>query len=176
MCRGRERQNKGGSATVFQRPDSRYYCRYHSASGVAPKNVSLGMTVNRRSFIRLGAACAAGGMLLPGSAWGAATTVGANDRINVALIGCRNMGWHDLMDFLRHKEVRCLALCDIDEGILTSRATELAKMQDFKPDIYRDYRQVLDRKDVAVVIIVTPDHWHSLQFVHEIRRASSREK
>src|SRR3546814_15543597 len=105
-------------------------------------------------------------MLVPGGAWGSATTVGANDRMNVALIGCRNMGWHDLMDFRRHKEVRCLALCDIDEGILTSRATELAKMQDFKPDIYRDYRQVLDRKDVDVVIIGTPDHWHCLQFVH----------
>lgn len=96
---------------------------------------------------------------------GGSAAVPASDIINVALIGCRNMGWGDLMDFLQHKEVRCLALCDIDESVLASRAKELSEKQDRKPDLYRDYRKVLDRKDIDVVIIGTPDHWHCLQFV-----------
>ena len=47
-----------------------------------------------------------------------ARSKGANDRINVALIGCRNMGWGDLNDALLIPEVRCVALCDIDRQIL----------------------------------------------------------
>ena len=89
----------------------------------------------------------------------------ANDRINVALIGCRNMGWGDLNDALLIPEVRCVALCDIDRQILENRAAELEKRTGVKPDLYGDYRKVLDRKDVDAVIIGTPDHWHCLMMV-----------
>jgi predicted dehydrogenase len=75
------------------------------------------------------------------------------------------MGWGDLSLFLRNKEVRCLALSDIDQGILSTRAEELTKLQGKKPDTYGDYRKLLERKDIDIVIIGTPDHWHCLQFV-----------
>ena len=94
-----------------------------------------------------------------------ARSKGANDRINVALIGCRNMGWGDLNDALLIPEVRCVALCDIDRQILENRAAELEKRTGVKPDLYSDYRKVLDRKDVDAVIIGTPDHWHCLMMV-----------
>ena len=94
-----------------------------------------------------------------------ARSKGANDRINVALIGCRNMGWGDLNDALLIPEVRCVALCDIDRQILENRAAELEKRTGVKPDLYGDYRKVLDRKDVDAVIIGTPDHWHCLMMV-----------
>ena len=91
--------------------------------------------------------------------------MGANDRINVALIGCRGMGWSNLNDFLIHPDVDCIALCDIDRGILEGRASELEKRRNRKPEIYNDYRKLLERKDVDAVIIGTPDHWHCLQMV-----------
>lgn len=124
------------------------------------------MTVDRRSFIKLTSAYTAGGLLVPAFARGAGSAVAASDIINVALIGCRNMGWGNLRGFLHHKQVRCLALCDIDQNVLASRAKELAGIQGRQPDLYGDYREVLDRKDIDAVIIGTPDHWHCLQFVH----------
>ena len=117
------------------------------------------MTVTRRNFIKSSTVLAAG-VAMP--AWGKTS---ANDKINVALIGCRNMGWSDLTDFLLHPEVRCVALADIDQSILASRTEELEKKQGAKPDVYGDYRKILDRKDIDIVIIGTPDHWHCLQFV-----------
>lgn len=123
------------------------------------------MIVNRRSFIKYSSAFAAGMAINPFFGKGVAAKISANDTINVALIGCRTMGWENLKDFLLHKDVRCLALADIDKNVLLSRAAELTKIQDTKPDIYGDYRKILDRKDIDIVIIGTPDHWHCLQFV-----------
>jgi len=121
------------------------------------------MDISRRNFIKTGSVFAAG-MVLPSFANGLSAKVSANDTVNVALIGCRNMGWDDLSDFLPHKEVRCLALSDVDQNILNSRAANLEKKTGIKPDTYKDYRKILDRKDVDIVIIGTPDHWHCLQF------------
>ncbi|MDR3261517.1 MAG: Gfo/Idh/MocA family oxidoreductase [Tannerella sp.] len=122
------------------------------------------MIINRRSFIKSSAALTAG-MAMPSFVSSTPSAVPPSDTVNVALIGCRNMGWGDLSDFLLHKEVRCLALCDVDKETLSSRAKTLTEKQGLKPDVYSDYRKVLDRKDIDIVIIGTPDHWHCLQLV-----------
>ena len=75
--------------------------------------------LSRRNFIRHSASAIAAGLVMPSllnenNVF--ARTVGANDKINVALIGCKNMGWADLSDFLLHPEVDCVALCDIDRA------------------------------------------------------------
>lgn len=123
------------------------------------------MTITRRTFLKNSSLAVAAGMAMPTYLRGATPGVSSNDKINVALIGCRGMGWSNLYDFLQSKEVECLALCDIDESILQSRAKELANLRQTKFDLYSDYRRVLDRKDIDAVIIGTPDHWHCLQFV-----------
>ncbi|MBR4756847.1 MAG: Gfo/Idh/MocA family oxidoreductase [Bacteroidales bacterium] len=94
-----------------------------------------------------------------------ARSQGANDRINVGLIGCRSMGWSDLNDALLCPGVRCVALCDVDQTVLVKRAFELEKRTRVKPDLYGDYRKLLERKDLDAVIVGTPDHWHCLQMV-----------
>ncbi|MDR1938133.1 MAG: Gfo/Idh/MocA family oxidoreductase [Tannerellaceae bacterium] len=102
------------------------------------------------------------------SVWSAglnATPGGAGDRINIGLIGCRSMGWGDLGDFLLHKDVDCIALCDVDRNVLDERAAELEKKRNKKPQLFSDYRKMLELKDLDVVIVGTPDHWHCLQFV-----------
>jgi predicted dehydrogenase len=121
----------------------------------------------RRNFLKTSAAAMAAG-IIP-EAWGSplisGKVMGANDKIRVGLIGCRSMGWGDLMDFLLHKDVDCTALCDIDQKVLNSRASEIEKSHDMKPRLFSDYRKMLELKDLDIVIIGTPDHWHCLQFV-----------
>jgi predicted dehydrogenase len=123
------------------------------------------MKITRRSFFKKTSYAVAAGLTIPAYLRSATPGVSANDKINVALIGCRSMGWADLSDFLLSDEVQCMALCDIDKSILDSRAKDLSTLRKEKFDLYSDYRRILDRKDIDAVIIGTPDHWHCLQFV-----------
>ncbi|WP_106827855.1 Gfo/Idh/MocA family oxidoreductase [Parabacteroides pacaensis] len=126
--------------------------------------------ITRRTFLKQTSAAVAAGLVIP-SVWGESNlfakskTVGANDRIRVGLIGCRNMGGADLSDFLLHQDVDCVALCDVDKTILNNKGAEIAKQRNKTPDLYGDYRKLLERKDIDAVIIGTPDHWHCLQMV-----------
>jgi predicted dehydrogenase len=121
--------------------------------------------MNRRIFLQSSAALLVVPTTIPSIARASVKNVSANDKINAALIGCRGMGWGDLADLLAHNDVRCLALSDIDREVLHSRAEQVNREFGFKPDLYGDYRKILDRKDIDLVIIATPDHWHCQQFV-----------
>jgi predicted dehydrogenase len=80
-----------------------------------------------------------------------------NGDIQLALIGCGGQGQGDLADAVRNPQVKVVAGCDIYGGRL-ERMREL-----YGKDVYctREYREILDRKDVDAVIIATPDHWHA---------------
>jgi predicted dehydrogenase len=84
--------------------------------------------------------------------------------LRVGLIGCRGMGWNNLKSFLKNKDVSVSAICDIDENVIANRMKELGEMG-VTAKSYKDYRRLLDDRDVDVVIIATPDHWHCLQLV-----------
>ena len=90
--------------------------------------------------------------------------VSPNDRIGVGLIGCKGMGWNNLISMLKMSEIECVALCDIDDSVLNQRKSELEKLNT-QPVLYKDYRKLLEDKNVDIVIIATPDHWHCLQMV-----------
>jgi len=120
------------------------------------------MNITRRNFLKTTAAAA---VMMPAINVGALGRASANDTINIGLIGCRNMGWGDLTDMLLIPETECVALCDIDQSILNGKADELVKMGRKKPELYGDYRKLLERKDIDVVIVGTPDHWHCLHMV-----------
>ncbi|MBI4580704.1 MAG: Gfo/Idh/MocA family oxidoreductase [Planctomycetes bacterium] len=90
---------------------------------------------------------------------------GANGKLTFAHIGVGGMGRYHLGDMtarLKKGEVNIAAVCDVDEGQLR-KASEMAGPQ---ADVYRDYRYVLQRKDIDAVVIATPDHWHAVQTVH----------
>lgn len=95
-------------------------------------------------------------------------TVSPNDKIQVGVIGVNGMGFSDLKAFLKNSEVECVALCDIDDSVYAKRADELEKAGFKKPAFFKDYRKMLESKDIDVVIIGTPDHWHCLQLIHAV--------
>ena len=124
--------------------------------------------VTRRDFLKKMGALAMAGAVSPSlvnAKSPKASVMGANDRINIGLIGCNSMGWTDLLNSINVPGVECVALCDIDKNIINNRAKELEKRTNKKPDLYGDYREMLERKDIDAVLIGTPDHWHCLQLV-----------
>lgn len=122
----------------------------------------------RRRFIKSSAAALAGAglsaMLPMESLAEIKKFVPASDKLNVGVIGVNGMGWADLRSILKVPEVNVIALCDVDDNVLNYRKYELAK-GGIQTTTYGDYRKLLENKDVDVVIIGTPDHWHCLQMV-----------
>lgn len=121
----------------------------------------------RRNFIRTSSAAIAGAGIFGSTAiesLASSKVVSQNDKVNVALIGTKGMGWADLQSFMKNPEVNVVALCDVDENVMSGRVAELAK-NNISVKTYGDYRKLLENKDIDVVIIGTPDHWHCLQMV-----------
>ncbi len=87
---------------------------------------------------------------------------GANDRINAAVVGVRGRGREHIDCFAKLPGSRVAAVCDIDQAVAERAQTLAEKLQGSKPAIYRDIRQMLENKDIDVVSIATPNHWHAL--------------
>jgi predicted dehydrogenase len=125
------------------------------------------MKNNRRHFLQQSSALAGGAFLL--SSFGShpfalSRRVWPSDQINVGAIGLNGMGWADLTAALKQPGVNVVALCDVDKNVLDKRMKDLANMKVDTSRIktYGDYRKLLEQKDIDVVIIGTPDHWHAL--------------
>jgi len=92
-------------------------------------------------------------------------TISPNEQLNIGVIGCKGMGWSNMRSLLKMPEVNCVALCDVDQGVLDQRVADVEKARGMKPKTYSDYRKLLDNKDIDAVVIGTPDHWHCLMSV-----------
>jgi predicted dehydrogenase len=110
--------------------------------------------MNRRTFAKLTGLGVAGGAAATTS-WGVGVK-GANDRIRCGFIGVGGMGRGNLSDFLKCENVEVVAVCDVWQA----NADRAVAMSGGKANGYKDFRRVLDRKDIDVVVIATPDHWH----------------
>jgi predicted dehydrogenase len=119
---------------------------------------------SRREFLRASVTGAvAGSTALGASKTSYGAVVGANDRIRVGLIGCGGQGRADLGKMIRIPDVECVSLCDVDDEQVARAAKMVTDAGFAKPGhTTRDFRQVLDRKDIDAVIVGTPDHWHAL--------------
>jgi predicted dehydrogenase len=116
--------------------------------------------INRRDFMKRAALSSAGaGLAVTGV--GAARVVGASDKIRVGVIGIGLEGGSVMAEFLQQPDVEIVAVCDVYQPNLD----KALKATEGKAKGYRDFREVLDRKDIDAVLIATPDHWHALQMV-----------
>lgn len=106
------------------------------------------------------------------------SATGANERIRVGFIGVGNRGTQLLRGFLTQNDVEVVALCDVYEPYLTrdyskvdkklidslgGRIPKMTEKLGSNVARYRDFRRLLDRKDIDAVVISTPDHWHAIQ-------------
>lgn len=120
---------------------------------------------SRRTFIRNSGTLIAGAAMSPLAFRQAHSKISANDKLTVALIGCRGMGMYNLTDHLKQEGIECAALCDVDNNILQERTKTITELTGKAPRQYKDYRRVIDDKDIDIVIVGTPDHWHCLPTV-----------
>jgi predicted dehydrogenase len=127
--------------------------------------------IARRAFLqRTGAALAgtaAVGLpqLISYRVLGAAGQPGPNSTLTLGHIGVGGMGGFHLdrmVAFMERNITNVAAVCDVDE----KRLANALKKAGPKAQAYRDYRYLLERKDLDAVFIATPDHWHAVQMVH----------
>src|SRR5437588_11028416 len=107
-------------------------------------------SLSRRSFLQ--ATAAASTLALPASA----QPQGANERINIGLIGTGGRCRHLMGALAKVPNTRMAALCDVYEPHLE----QARKLADPKASVYHDYRRLLDKKELHAVLIAAPDHWH----------------
>ncbi len=118
--------------------------------------------LSRRDFIeKTAAAGAAVAYYVPASALGAPGSPGANEKIQIGLIGCGGMGRGNLKNCAKYDDVAITGACDVWKN---RRDMVVAAHKDTaKP--YHDYRKMLQQKDIDGVIIASPGHWHALQAI-----------
>ena len=93
---------------------------------------------------------------------------GANDRINMAVIGVGGRGTAHLGMVARQENANIAAVCDVNQA-QTERATaRVEKLQNHKPKVYSDMRKLFEDKDIDAVTIATPNHWHALATIWAI--------
>ncbi len=117
----------------------------------------MNQPLTRRSFLQTALAASAF-TIIPRRVLGGTGYTPPSDELTKAVIGVGGMGkWH-----LGNTGTRLLAVCDVDSGHLNETLT-LVNSKDVKG--YRDFREVLERKDLDIIHIAAPPHWHGLMSI-----------
>ena len=141
---------------------------------------------SRRDFLKTATSAAAVATLpniITGCASSGPKRIAPNSRINVGVIGTGNQGTYDLKQMIKDERVQIVAICDVNResagywmGAVAGREPAKKYIESYygehKPsgvykgcDAYTDFRDLLARKDIDVVMIATPDHWHALTVI-----------
>ena len=121
--------------------------------------------MNRRDFLK------GAGATLALSSVPRYTSALADAHKRVGLIGTGWYGKADLLRLLQVAPVEVVSLCDVDKRMLADAAAQVAARQASKklPRTFSDYREMLRQKDLDIVLIATPDHWHALPMIEAVK-------
>jgi len=124
--------------------------------------------IDRREFLRTAAAGAGATLfsVVPASALGRGGAVAPSERIVVGCIGMGGMGMGNMGAFLGQPDTRVVAVCDVDRNHL-SEAKQAVDRHYGNNDCFADpdFRSIIARKDIDVISLATPDHWHAIPAV-----------
>ncbi len=117
--------------------------------------------ISRRKFVGTAAmSVAAGAVAMTARSYG--QIAGANDRLNFAIMGLNGRGYAHLSALKNNAaKAHVTHVCDVDTKIMTKFLGEATKELGYTPDTQQDFRKVLESKDVDVITVATPDHWHA---------------
>jgi predicted dehydrogenase len=119
--------------------------------------------MNRRDVLKTGAAGLAASLFTPHVAHAA----DSEKKYRVGLIGTGWYGKVDLLRLIQVAPVEVVSLCDVDKNMLKAAGDIVAQRQKSKkvPQFFSDYREMLKPKDLDIVLVGTPDHWHALPMI-----------
>ncbi len=120
--------------------------------------------LTRRQFLKVSSVAAlTAPMVVP--SWGA---TGPNDRITMGFIGVGTQGGYLLQNFLNHPGTQVLAVCDVDTNRRQHHRGKVEEFYKIKQDSdfkgcaeHKEFRELIERKDIDTVVIAAPDHWHA---------------
>ncbi|HEY4245221.1 MAG TPA: Gfo/Idh/MocA family oxidoreductase [Lacunisphaera sp.] len=114
--------------------------------------------MNRRTFL---SSLAVAGTAVAASSSGL-FAADSKSKPKVGLVGCGWYGWVDLEAMVQHAEIEIVSLCDPNAKALKATLEKVAEHQKTVPKTFADYRQMLASGPHDIVIVATPDHWHTL--------------
>lgn len=127
--------------------------------------------ITRRHFLAAASVALATPTLIPASALGRGGQPAPSERITMGVVGWGMMGPGNTDAFLGMKDCQVVAACDLDQKHLEAAVNRINKQyqnQDCKA--YKDYRELMARKDIDTVMLAVPDHWHALTAVEAARQ------
>jgi predicted dehydrogenase len=125
---------------------------------------------NRREFLDraaiLAAAAASSAGAVAAEQPAATASRAASDRLRVAVVGVRGRGMSHVAGFLsKSTNAEITTICDCDEDVIEKAMTTITKGQGKAPAFVKDVRKVVEDKNIDVVSIATPNHWHALMAI-----------
>jgi predicted dehydrogenase len=117
--------------------------------------------LNRRKFLG-NAAKGAAGLVIASTAKSYSQIAGANERLNFAVIGLNGRAYAHLSSLKANKDAaRIATVCDVETNILAKFSAAVEKEMGYSAATEKDFRRILDKKEVDAITIATPDHWHA---------------
>ncbi len=117
--------------------------------------------LKRRDFIKTTSSAAAAGTLFNVTNYAGAPS----DTVRLAVVGLKGRGANHTQSFSALPNVEVAALCDIDDSLFDKHIKQIERAGKTKPAIFKDFRKLLEDKNIDAISIATPNHWHSLMTI-----------